>query len=69
MKDRERYQRDKKRRQEAGREWKNRQVEWMRSLKTNPCMDCGNIFHPAAMQWDHRPGEEKVGNISELVQK
>lgn len=26
----------------------------------SPCGDCGGTFHPAAMQWDHRPGEGKA---------
>lgn len=27
------------------------------------CMDCGYATHPAALQFDHRPGEVKLFNI------
>lgn len=27
-------------------------------LKDNPCMDCGNKFHPCAMDFDHVKGEK-----------
>jgi hypothetical protein len=37
------------------------------SLKASkPCTDCGQIFHPAAMQWDHLPGYEKVDDLGTL---
>jgi len=29
-----------------------------------PCIDCGDEFHFAAMQFDHRPGEKKEFNLS-----
>ena len=50
----------------AGRkESKARRFGWMRELKTNrPCTDCGLIFPPEAMQWDHLPGFVKLGEIS-----
>ena len=42
-----------------------RRLEWMRELKRNkPCADCGGIFPPEAMQWDHLPGFIKLGDIS-----
>lgn len=34
---------------------------------STPCADCGGKFHPAAMQWDHLPGQKKVNNISTLI--
>ena len=41
---------------------------WYTSLKTDkPCADCGQIFHPAAMHWDHLPEFEKSGSLGELV--
>jgi hypothetical protein len=40
---------------------------WYASLKDGkPCADCGQTFHPAAMQWDHRPGTLKVDDLSNL---
>lgn len=31
-------------------------VIWMRSFKEAPCTDCGGIFPPPAMEWDHVRG-------------
>jgi hypothetical protein len=28
--------------------------------------NCGGAFHPAAMQWDHRPGTVKLADVSDL---
>lgn len=40
---------------------------WMVSLKTGkPCTDCGRVFPPAAMQWDHLPGHKKLADVSSL---
>jgi hypothetical protein len=37
-------------------------------LKKNPCTDCGLMFHPCAMQFDHVPGgPPKKFNISQAV--
>lgn len=33
-------------------------------LKSNPCTDCGGTFHPAAMQFDHLPGSEKLFHLT-----
>lgn len=33
---------------------------------SNPCSDCGNKFHPTAMDFDHRPGTEKIKEISKM---
>lgn len=35
-------------------------------LKTAPCMDCNGTFPPEAMDFDHRPGEQKVANVSQM---
>ena len=32
--------------------------------KSKPCLDCGGYFHPEAMDFDHREGEEKSFCIS-----
>jgi hypothetical protein len=29
------------------------------------CVDCNYNKHPAALQWDHRPGKEKLFDISQ----
>lgn len=50
------------------REHKRRLVAWMRDIKTSqPCVDCGGWFHPAAMTFDHLPGHEKLDDIADLV--
>ena len=37
---------------------------WLVSLKSGrPCTDCQRIFAHQAMQWDHRPGTEKLGEL------
>lgn len=39
---------------------------WLISLKAGtPCTDCGRVFPPQVMQWDHKPEFEKIGNISQ----
>ena len=41
---------------------------WMAALKEGvPCADCGLLFPVWVMHWDHLPGYEKVGSISEMV--
>ena len=40
----------------------------MASLKDGvPCKDCGRVFPVWVMHWDHLPGYEKIGWISNLV--
>lgn len=52
------------RRPTAGRR-SNRQ--WLVDLKAGrPCTDCGRMYLPAAMQWDHLPGSFKLGDVSAL---
>ena len=47
------------------RAWKAKRIDWIRSLKAGrPCADCGGTFPPVAMQWDHRPGEQKFFDVS-----
>jgi hypothetical protein len=38
---------------------------WLASLKSGrPCTDCRRVFAYQVMQWDHRPGTHKLGDIS-----
>jgi hypothetical protein len=40
---------------------------WLASLKVGrPCTDCGRVFPHQVMQWDHRPGFEKLGDLSDF---
>jgi len=36
-------------------------------MKRKPCMDCGLVFPPICMDFDHRPGTKKVRNVSQMV--
>jgi hypothetical protein len=36
-------------------------------LKSNPCSDCKVQYHWSAMQWDHRPGELKLGDPAKFI--
>ena len=41
---------------------------WMAALKKGvPCTDCGQTFPVWVMHWDHLPGYNKIGSISEMV--
>ena len=56
-----------KRRRQA-KERRKRLVALNHTMKASmSCADCGGSFHPAAMEWDHLPGEEKLDDISTLA--
>jgi|SRR5882757_216449 len=38
---------------------------YVRGLKSNPCTDCGGLFHPVAMDFDHLGDKER--NIADMV--
>lgn len=38
----------------------------MQAAKDAPCMDCGNWFDPACMEFDHRDPATKVANVSKM---
>ncbi|MDD5147313.1 MAG: hypothetical protein PHV63_02045 [Candidatus Daviesbacteria bacterium] len=40
---------------------------WLNEIKNKPCADCGKIYPPWVMDFDHRDGELKVGSISFLA--
>jgi hypothetical protein len=64
------YQANKERRQEQNKRRQAEFMAWYISLKADrPCADCGQVFHPAAMQWDHLPGFEKKANLSLLARR
>jgi len=75
---------DKEKQREAQREWakrnshitnrhrkahKRKNIEMIRNLKEAPCMDCGGEFPYPVMDFDHRPGEIKLGNVAEMVSR
>lgn len=43
-------------------------MEWMRTLKSKPCTDCGHIFNSVAMQWDHIASDKTI-NIADAIKK
>lgn len=54
-----------------GRKWKYGRRAQIRdaiiAIKSAPCMDCGGRFHHVAMDFDHRPEENKTGEVSYLA--
>lgn len=38
--------------------------QWYKKLKEQPCMDCGKSYPGFCMEFDHRPGTEKLFSIS-----
>jgi hypothetical protein len=48
---------------------RRRQVkEWVNDIKSSPCADCGGVFDPACMDFDHRPGTTKHrGGVAALI--
>ncbi len=55
------------------KQWRLRGREERKKLvnqfKRFPCMDCGFMFPPVCMDFDHRPGETKVAGVSKLCIK
>lgn len=60
------YQNHKQEYYEKSKQQKKEISEYVRSLKTQPCMDCGRSFPPCAMDFDHREGEIKIATVSKL---
>lgn len=51
---------------ESVRAHKQRRKRLLNLLKGGrPCYDCGGMFSPECMDWDHRPDTVKVFNISD----
>lgn len=42
-------------------------LELVRRLKEQPCVDCGGLFHFAAMDFDHLDESTKIGSIASLA--
>jgi hypothetical protein len=50
------------------RVWRGEARAWMAALKEGrACADCGEVFPPFVMHWDHLPGHLKIGEISAMV--
>lgn len=61
---------DRKRKPEAWKGYSDKHEALLKKekeeAKSGPCMDCGNQFPPECMDWDHRPGEIKYRNVSQI---
>lgn len=42
-------------------------MEQFMAMKDNPCMDCNKTFPRVCMDFDHRPGTEKIADVSILI--
>lgn len=71
---------DPERRKQYQREWVKRnrgtinitikkardeRTEYIRNLKKNPCVDCGNSFDPRAMDFHHKDGNGKGRRLAD----
>jgi len=62
------WQRNKTRWADNKQPWVDKRNEWLREMKTGKaCNDCGGLFPPEAMHWDHLPGTTKLGEISDAM--
>jgi len=64
---REHYVNNKAKYIEQAKEKKIRDRQFLNELKDSPCLDCGGSFPPCAMDFDHMPGHEKVGNVGRMI--
>ena len=40
--------------------------EWFDEAKAKPCFDCGVSYPPYVMDFDHRPGEDKLMEVGRM---
>ena len=57
----------KSRSKEQNQQWYLTRVNFVNAQKTKPCMDCEIQYPFYVMDFDHRPGELKLGNIASLI--
>ena len=63
--DHQSYERHKEKRKEQAVAWQSKFSAWCDTFKQGkPCTDCGEVFHPCAMQWDHLRSETKKCNVA-----
>lgn len=51
---------------EKQRDYYARRRAMVNEVKNVPCMDCGQSYPPCVMDFDHRPGEEKLFNLGRV---
>ena len=49
------------------RRYINERKKWLNEIKNKPCVDCGKMYAPWIMDFDHKDGEVKIGSISNLA--
>lgn len=42
-------------------------LDFVNSLKNKQCMDCGIVYPPYVMDFDHRDPSEKINTISRII--
>lgn len=62
----EHYKRNKEKYRLRAKAYKKKMQALLSEIKNKPCADCGGIFHPIAMDFDHTD-DNKIGNVSALV--
>src|ERR1700687_5556177 len=43
-----------------------RRTQLLAKIKNRPCMDCQGWLGPCQMEFDHRPGVEKIRDVSRM---
>lgn len=63
------YYSDLSKSRELNNAWKAKKVKWIQDIKRNtPCKDCGKIYEPYCMDYDHIPEKgKKIKCISRMV--
>lgn len=46
---------------------RNKNIQYVRQLKSAPCTDCGNTYHPVCMDFDHLDSSKKEMSISKMA--
>lgn len=59
-----RYRKNKKYYIDATKANRQRTIDFLNKVKSNPCADCGNVYHPVCMDFDHL--DNKGANISQM---
>lgn len=49
------------------RKYVNERINFVNSLKNKPCVDCGKIYPPWVMDFDHKEEYKKLSSISNIV--
>jgi hypothetical protein len=50
----------------VNKEYRARMKAAQHALKSFPCADCGGVFDPVCMDFDHRPGEAKIKCVAKI---